>query len=143
MSETVTEPEPTEAKPFDPDAFVEHLARHGLTRDDLSTMIRIGFAAAARGFTKEARIIADATKTFAPDHASWAITEYLCRMAERRRDDALETLERHGMAAPRAWEQAAELLLHELDPETEAARRAPVLAKMLAHGLTPAEEATK
>ena len=75
-------------------------------------------------------------KELAPDHASWAITEYLCLLAEGRRDEAIDTLERDGLPRLRAWEQAAQLLLSELDPKIEADRRAPIAARLEAAGIS-------
>lgn len=130
--------EPAALAPPAPDsaeATAERLAACGLTRADAALLNRVAFAAAARGETKPARAIAAAMRELAPDHASWTITEYLCLMAERRRDAALAMLERDGLSRPRAWEQAAELLLSELDPAREADRRAPIEERLRAAGL--------
>jgi hypothetical protein len=115
---------------FDPDAYATFLAQFGMEREDLSLLNRVAFVAAANGVVREARTIAHAVKELAPDHASWAITEYLCLLAEGRRDEAIDTLERDGLPRLRAWEQAAQLLLSELDPKIEADRRAPIAARL-------------
>lgn len=123
------------------DDLIARLQSVGLERDDVALLNRVAFAAATQGLVTEARKIAAAVRELAPDHASWAITEYLCLMALGRREQALQTLENDGLSRPRAWEQAAELLLAELDAETEAERRArPEAMLAAANGQAQLEE---
>lgn len=113
---------------FSEQRFESLLSGYGVSREDVALLNRTAFAAAAKGYVREARVIAEAVAAMAPDHAAPVITEYLCAKHEGRRAEALALLERDGLTKARAWEQAAELLLADLDPVSEADRRRPVEA---------------
>ncbi len=84
------------------------------------------------GRVREARAICAVARRLVPDHACWAIGEYLCRMSEGKRESALDWLEAEGLTRDRAWEQAADLLIAETGARPDASRRARVISKIAA-----------
>jgi hypothetical protein len=124
----MTGPAPQPAPPPADDRSAPAPGFYGLSRDDLSLLNRIAFAGASLGRVRETRAICAVTRRLVPDHACWAIGEYLCRMSEGRRDAALDWLEEQGLTRDRAWEQAADLLIAETTQDP--ARRSRIVAKV-------------
>ncbi len=114
------------------DRLVPEPGFYGLSREDLSLLNRIAFAGASLGRVREARAICAVARRLVPDHACWAIGEYLCRMSEGKRESALDWLEAEGLTRDRAWEQAADLLIAETGARPDASRRARVISKIAA-----------